>query len=97
MFITFVCIIAFCANLNIEVTNLYSAELYPTNIRTVAIAVCMFAFDAAGVFMPWIINYMIELSIFSPFILMAITSFLAALITFCIKKDTSSRAMDYIS
>lgn len=72
----------------------YTAEVYPTKIRTTGVGMANGIGRLGGVVMPWICIYLSTMDLLSPFLLFAAISLLTSVSNFYLPFDTLGKEID---
>jgi nitrate/nitrite transporter NarK len=75
-------------NLAFTINYEYTSELYPTYIRASGIGMASAVGKIGSIVMPWIVVYISEIGIFTPYLIFGSVSALAAVLTMGLPFDT---------
>jgi MFS transporter, putative metabolite:H+ symporter len=72
----------------------YTAEVYPTKIRTTGVGMANGVGRFGGVVMPWICMYMAGVDLLSPFLLFAMIAVITSISNFFLPYDTMGKELE---
>lgn len=87
-------LIKLCSNACFMIIYVYTVELFPTFLRMAALGTCSGFSRIGQTLAPWISIYMMEIYIFSPFLILGTFALFASLVILAIPHETMNKKME---